>query len=316
MNITIRNAVIGDNIKIHPLQDEIAALHHDGRPDLFRTEARYYSDDIFAELLSDRDQFIYIAESGSEIVGYAFAKIIRYRGHSTCVDFDMFYIDDICVLGKYLRHGIGRLLFEQCRRQALLSGCYNIDLGVFAFNHGAIAFYESCGMRERMRRMELILPQIRLVTATELPECLDVIHKSFATVAADFGLTRENCPKHTSFIPLEYLLNQYSWGWTMFGLYDSGRLAGYASLSKEGDGTYELHNLSVLPEHRHCAYGRMLLNYAKEKVRESGGQKIKIGIIDEGTVLKNWYTANGFEHTGTKKFEHLPFTVGFMEWSV
>ncbi len=39
-------------------------------------------------------------------------------------------------------------------------------------------------------------------------------------------------------------------------------------------------------------------------------------IIEENTVLKNWYIANGFVHTGTKKFDHLPFTTGYLEWKV
>ena len=46
---------------------------------------------------------------------------------------------------------------------------------------------------------------IAKVTVPELPECLEVIHQSFRTVAEEFGLTQENCPKHTSFIPLYYL---------------------------------------------------------------------------------------------------------------
>ena len=41
--------------------------------------------------------------------------------------------------------------------------------------------------------------------------------------------------------------------------------------------------------------------------------KIKIGIVEENTVLKEWYKTFGFVHTGTRKYEHLPFTVGFME---
>lgn len=35
---------------------------------------------------------------------------------------------------------------------------------------------------------------------------------------------------------------------------------------------------------------------------------------EENTILKTWYAANGFVHTGTKKFKHLPFTTGYMEW--
>jgi hypothetical protein len=49
---------------------------------------------------------------------------------------------------------------------------------------------------------------------------------------------------------------------------------------------------------------------------EFGGNKITIGIIDENTVLKDWYSANGFIHTGVKRYEHLPFAVGYMEWEL
>lgn len=152
------------------------------------------------------------------------------------------------------------------------------------------------------------------VTKDNLPECLDVIHQSFATVAADFGLTEENCPKHTSFIPLSYLETQMKWGWLMFGLYTDKRIIGYMSLSKEADKAYELHNLAILPEFRHNGFGKQLLDHAKETVRSLGGSKIKIGIIEESTVLKNWYITNGFEHVGTKKFDHLLFTSGYLEW--
>ena len=49
------------------------------------------------------------------------------------------------------------MLFEKCREQAKLCGCKMMDLGVWGFNREAIAFYESMGMRERIRKMELTL---------------------------------------------------------------------------------------------------------------------------------------------------------------
>ncbi|MBE6936995.1 MAG: GNAT family N-acetyltransferase [Ruminococcaceae bacterium] len=158
--------------------------------------------------------------------------------------------------------------------------------------------------------------EIKKVDSAELPECLRVIHKSFATVAKAFGLTEENCPRHTSFMPLSFLETQLNWGWHMFGLYAGGEIIGYMSLSKEDDDVFELHNLAVLPEYRHNGFGKLLLDRAKETVRSLGGNKIKIGIIEESTVLKNWYIANGFVHVGTKKFDHLPFTSGYLEWRV
>ena len=155
---------------------------------------------------------------------------------------------------------------------------------------------------------------IAKVKTSDLPECLEVIHQSFKTVADAFGLTRENCPKHTSFIPLSFLETQMNWGWHMYALYTGEKIIGYMSLSKEGEDSFELHNLAVLSEYRHNGLGKLLLDHAKEAVRTLGGKSIKIGIIEESTLLKNWYIANGFVHTGTKKFDHLPFTSGYLEW--
>ena len=156
--------------------------------------------------------------------------------------------------------------------------------------------------------------EICAVKQNELSECLEVIHQSFRTVAEQFGLTRENCPKHTSFIPLSFLETQKKWGWHMYALYVDEKIVGYMSLSKESDDAFELHNLAVLPAYRHKGFGKLLLDYAKTALKSFGGSVIKIGIIEENTVLKNWYMANGFVPTRTKKFDHLPFTSGYLEW--
>ena len=100
----------------------------------------------------------------------------------------------------------------------------------------------------------------------------------------------------------------------MYALYAGKIIIGYMSLSKESDDAFELHNLAVLPEYRHNGFGKLLLDHAKDVVKALGGNVIKIGIIEESTVLKNWYIANGFVHIGTKKFDHLPFTSGYLEW--
>lgn len=158
--------------------------------------------------------------------------------------------------------------------------------------------------------------RIRRLEKHELTDALDVIHKSFATVAEEFGLTRENCPRHTSFMPIQFLETQLNWGWHMFALFEGERIVGYVSMSDEGGGVFELHNLSVLPEKRHRGYGKALLSYCKSVAYFKGAEKVRLGLIDESNILKEWYRKNGFVHTGTKKFEHLPFTSGYMEWEV
>lgn len=154
---------------------------------------------------------------------------------------------------------------------------------------------------------------IRAITNSELPECLEVIHKSFATVAEDFGLTRENCPSHTSFMDMGKLQWEYDSGAQMFGLYLDGLLIGFFALSKVDEDAYKLKHLAVLPEYRYNGYGRSMLDFAKARAKEYGAGKLQLGMIDESSLLKNWYLANSFRITGVQKFDSLLFTVCYME---
>ena len=58
-----------------------------------------------------------------------------------------------------------------------------------------------------------------------------------------------------------------------------------------------------------------MIEFAKQKVTELGGKKIKVGIIEDSWIIKNYYQWNGFVHIGTQKYDHLPFTVGHLEWN-
>lgn len=163
---------------------------------------------------------------------------------------------------------------------------------------------------------ELIDKEIRLLSAEHLPMYADVIRQSFTTVAQDFNLTTRNCPKHTSFITNEQLMDKITDDYYPFGYFLDGKLIGFVSITKREDCIYELNNLAVLPEVRHSGYGKSLIEHCKRKVKEFGGTKIVIGIIEESTILKDWYIKNGFVHVSTMRFQHLPFTVGYMEWVV
>ena len=57
---------------------------------------------------------------------------------------------------------------------------------------------------------------IKVTKAEQLPICLDIIHKSFQTVAEDLHLTRENCPGHTAFMPPEKLRAAFDGGCSLF----------------------------------------------------------------------------------------------------
>lgn len=150
----------------------------------------------------------------------------------------------------------------------------------------------------------------------QLNICIDIIRNSFATVAEEFSLTENNCPSHTAFMKFDKLEKQFNDGRLMFLFFQNDIPVGYFSLAKCSDNEWELNNLAVLPEYRHLGIGKAMVDYAVAIVKNYGGTKISIGIIEENSTLKNWYLKLGFNHISTRKFEHLPFTVGFMELEV
>ncbi len=164
-----------------------------------------------------------------------------------------------------------------------------------------------------MRQGEDIMAIIREIADSELDRCAEVIRRGFQTVADEFGLTEEKVPTNGAFIKTQRLISDRAKGNLMYALVENGTIVGFMQLEKASDTTFYLEKISVLPECRHKGYGTELIEFGKNKVNELGAEKIGITIIEENKVLKDWYIKNGFAPTGIKKFEHLPFTVGFME---
>lgn len=148
---------------------------------------------------------------------------------------------------------------------------------------------------------EYKMEQIRQIKITDLQDCIKVINISFATVASEFNLSEKNCPRHPSFMKIDTLQKRFTDGYQMYGLYEQEKLVGYVSISIDEDNAAELHNLAVLPDYRHKGYGKSLLDYCEKKAKEMGCYKIKIDIIEENKILKDWYV-RGFYDILVRKF--------------
>ncbi len=148
--------------------------------------------------------------------------------------------------------------------------------------------------------------------------CVPVIRAAFQTVADELGLTPENAPTNPAFMRLEWLQRSRNQGVRMFAMLDGqgpeAAPVGFVALERAPrPGLFYLERLAVLPALRHRGLGRALMDHAFAVARAVGAERISIGLVDEHAVLKRWYLAYGFAVTGTKRFEHLPFTVCFME---
>ena len=157
---------------------------------------------------------------------------------------------------------------------------------------------------------------IKEIDKSEIAECVNVIRKSFKTVADEFGFTIENAPRFTAFATTEErLFYQLEYEHRLMVAYydDEGKILGYYSLQFLENNECELNNLCVLPEARHKKIGEALMEDVMSRARNKGCKKMKLGIVEENKRIRAWYEKHGFTHTHTVKYDYFPFTCGYME---
>lgn len=155
---------------------------------------------------------------------------------------------------------------------------------------------------------------IREIDRKDIPGCVSVIKEAFMTVANEFGFTAHNTPRFTAFAMCEERLywqyeNEHR---PMYAYYEGDKIVGYYSLALLENGECELNNLAVLPVYRHQGIGEKLLLHSFEEAKKMNCTTMKIGIVEENTVLREWYETQGFVHIGTEKFDFFPFTCGYL----
>jgi ribosomal protein S18 acetylase RimI-like enzyme len=154
----IRRAQECDMNGINDLLCQVLMVHHNGRPDLFKSDTKKYTDDELKALIHDDSKpiFVEVDEEG-KVMGYAFCVFIQHMDDNILTDIKTLYIDDLCVDEARRGQHVGRSLYEYVLKFAKEQGCYNVTLNVWACNENAHKFYEHCGLTPQKIGMEKIL---------------------------------------------------------------------------------------------------------------------------------------------------------------
>jgi len=153
----IRHAKEKDIQKIGNLLVQVCMVHHNGRPDLFKT-GRKYSDEELKALIADESRPILVSvDENDEVMGYCFCIFQQHKDNSVLTDIKSLYVDDLCVDENLRGRHIGKELYEAAIALARESGCYNLTLNVWSCNKSALRFYEAQGLVPQKIGMELIL---------------------------------------------------------------------------------------------------------------------------------------------------------------
>jgi len=157
MDITVRPANEEDHPAVERLLRQIAQLHADLRPDVFRPASQKYDTARYCGLLRDPDTPVLVAQDGrGEVLGYAMLQVKAVaEGHPVLLPRQMLYVDDLCVDETARGLGVGALLMEAVRALAKSRGITKIELNVWECNEGALAFYERLGFATQRRGLEL-----------------------------------------------------------------------------------------------------------------------------------------------------------------
>ena len=154
----IRPAEERDLPRVGELLLQVNEVHHEIRPDLFKTNTRKYNDAELRAVLENPDAPVFVCEADGKTVGYAFCKILKYlQPESNLVPITSLYLDDLCVDSAARGRGIGTALYRFVLDYAKSIGCHNVTLNVWEGNDAALAFYRKCGMTVQKTCMETIL---------------------------------------------------------------------------------------------------------------------------------------------------------------
>jgi ribosomal protein S18 acetylase RimI-like enzyme len=154
----IRRACNADIPDVDRLLFQVNQLHHEGRPDLFKSGGRKYTDEQLKIIFADDNRPVFVAaDEQGHVLGYAFCMFQQHVGDNILTDVKSLYIDDLCVDEQCRGQHIGRALYNHVVAFARASGCYNVTLNVWSCNTSAQAFYEKCGLKPQKTGMEIIL---------------------------------------------------------------------------------------------------------------------------------------------------------------
>lgn len=157
VDIIIRQATESDFDQVGAVFLEELTFHAGLLPERFQIADPIMTHEWFNEILTSANKVILVAELGKEIVGLVQLTLMTNPDDPIYRSRQYAYVNDMVVVERHHRQGVGRLLLAQAREWALAQGAGEIELNVWELNKRAISFYEKLGYQTIQRTMRLVL---------------------------------------------------------------------------------------------------------------------------------------------------------------
>nr|WP_237374491.1 GNAT family N-acetyltransferase [Streptococcus ruminantium] len=144
---------VSDDYKTYTIVEQVLQVHHQARPDIFKSSGQKFSEADLIDLLEQPNKPVFVYELDGQVVGHLFCELSSVK-NGTLEPIKTLFIDDLCVANSVRGQRIGEQLYDFAFSYAKEQGCYNVTLDVWADNTRAVRFYERLGMKPQKLRME------------------------------------------------------------------------------------------------------------------------------------------------------------------
>ena len=157
MSIDVRPAKREELEAVNRLRRMVNALHVEGRPGHFRPGFNEGLErHVFEEFESDQSDVL-VALADGEVAGFATVEYVHRPEGPYTLPLDYYHVKEFGVDAALRRRGVASALVEYMKCDARERGFDRIDLDVWTFNDGALAFYEAAGFETYRQYMEIHL---------------------------------------------------------------------------------------------------------------------------------------------------------------
>ena len=153
----VRFAREEDLERVNELRRVVNDLHVKGKPDVFKPGFCDELRDYIHVIRSDPNKKIVVAELEGKVCGFAVLNHIVKPENPFMYERDFLDIDEFAVDTACRRRGVASAMVAFIRGWAKEQGYKRLELNMWEFNQGALAFYEAAGFSTYRRYMEMFL---------------------------------------------------------------------------------------------------------------------------------------------------------------
>ena len=153
-NLIIRYAKRTELASVNNIRKQVNDVHVNGRSDIFREDGWQFIEPFIYTRFDAENGGVIVATIEDKIVGFAVVQYIIKPETPFGKERKYYHVEEFGVDENHRRKGIATAIIDFAKKDAKRRGFRRIELDMYDFNDGALAFYESVGFKTFRRYME------------------------------------------------------------------------------------------------------------------------------------------------------------------